>query len=161
MISYLQGVRRVHGERLGNQGAELVNKIINAANRLDELIQDLLTLNRVAQQPIHLGAVVSAMISELPALQEPNATVSIVHRLHKVFGHRASLIQCFSNLLLNAAKFVKPGVHPTVKVWSEPFDGRIRIWVEDNGISIPVNQRERIFGLFQRLHRNRSWSGDR
>ena len=79
--------------------------------------------------------------------------------MDKVFGHRASLNQCFSNLLLNAVKFVKPGVHPEERIWSESLNGRVRIWVQDNGIGIPKEQHERIFGLFQRLQMEGFYQG--
>ncbi|HWH71853.1 MAG TPA: ATP-binding protein, partial [Candidatus Sulfotelmatobacter sp.] len=82
--------------------------------------------------------------------------------------------QIFSNLLSNAVKFVAPGVHPRVRVRAEMEresekganedlgreNGRkVRICVEDNGIGIPKEQQEKIFGMFQRMHRAEEYPG--
>lgn len=88
-----------------------------------------------------------------------------------VLGNETLLIQCFSNLLGNAVKFVRRNTRPRVRIWAEP-SGRmapedksessevhlvrparpVRIWIEDNGIGISKSARHRLFGMFQRLH---------
>ena len=88
----------------------------------------------------------------MPEFQESRAEISIAQPLHKVLGHEALLSQCLSNLLGNAVKFVGPGVRPHVKIWTEAFNDRVRVWVTDNGVGIPKGKQDRIFGLFQRLH---------
>ncbi|MGN6554448.1 MAG: sensor histidine kinase [Verrucomicrobiota bacterium] len=62
------------------------------------------------------------------------------------------LTQTLSNLLHNAVKFVKSGQKPSVKVWSEPRDGHIRLFVQDEGIGIPAENQNKIFDIFQRAH---------
>jgi signal transduction histidine kinase len=74
-------------------------------------------------------------------------------------GNSALLTQVFSNLLGNALKFVPPERDPQVNIRAEKFDGRVRVWVEDNGIGIEAGQQEKIFGLFQRLHRPDRFAG--
>jgi signal transduction histidine kinase len=46
-----------------------------------------------------------------------------------------------------------------VRIWAEDQDVRFRIWVEDRGIGIPQDAREKIFGMFQRLHRSEEYPG--
>ena len=65
----------------------------------------------------------------------------------------------FSNLLGNALKFMPNGRKPEVRVRAEIKQDTARIWVEDNGIGVPADQREKIFGLFQRLHRADQYAG--
>src|SRR5512144_1038432 len=76
-----------------------------------------------------------------------------------VLGNQAGLVQCFSNLLGNAVKFIPPGARPWVRIWTEDHGDRLRIWVEDRGIGIPKDSQERIFGMFQRLHRSEEYPG--
>jgi signal transduction histidine kinase len=76
-----------------------------------------------------------------------------------VLGHEAFLTQCISNLLSNAVKFVAPGVKPKVVVCTKPFGEEVRLWVEDNGIGIPVENQKQIFGIFQRLHGHTAYPG--
>jgi signal transduction histidine kinase len=67
-------------------------------------------------------------------------------------AHRGTLVRVVANLLSNAVKFVEPGKAPMVRVSTEPRGGRVRLWVEDNGIGLKPEHRERIFRVFERLH---------
>jgi len=151
-------------DRLGPEGNELVSQIIDGARRLDTLIQDVLTFGRVGREEIALDAVdlqalIGRIIGRSPGLRQPNATITIDGQLLKVLGHEPLLSQCLMNLLENAVKFVPPGVQPKVRIRTEPRDGRVRVWVEDNGIGIAKEQQARVFGLFQRLHRQDAYPG--
>jgi CheY-like chemotaxis protein len=67
-----------------------------------------------------------------------------------VLGNQAGLTQCFSNLLGNAVKFVRPGEKPQIRVWAEERAGWARIWVEDKGIGISKEMLPRVFDMFSR-----------
>ncbi|HYE61081.1 MAG TPA: HAMP domain-containing sensor histidine kinase, partial [Phycisphaerales bacterium] len=152
------------GDKLGPQEQELLKKTINAASRLDRLIQDVLTYTRVTRQPVALNRVdveqlLRQIIDERPELQAPNAEIFVEGRFEPVRGHEASLTQCITNLLDNAVKFVAPGRLPRVRIWSEVTDDGIRLWFEDNGIGIPKEAQSRLFGIFQRVHDDRTYPG--
>src|SRR6185503_3824464 len=74
-------------------------------------------------------------------------------------GSEPLLHQILANLIGNALKFVAPGVAPRVRVWTESADSKVKIWIEDNGIGIPQEHRERVFGVFQRLNRAEDFPG--
>jgi signal transduction histidine kinase len=76
-----------------------------------------------------------------------------------VTGNEALLTQCIANLLGNAVKFVAPEVHPRVKIWVEESGGMARFWFEDNGVGIPADAHEKIFGMFERLNQNYEGTG--
>jgi signal transduction histidine kinase len=139
-------------------------------------------------RPVDLAKLLHGIIESYPNLHVDKAEIRIEGELPVVLGNEAGLTHCFSNLLGNAVKFVAPGVKPRVRVWaevkvvnerisesvSEKTDAepslthsltdsltgsRVRIWVEDNGIGIPKQARESIFGMFQRLHRDNEYPG--
>ncbi len=162
--------------------ADMLRRVVRAATRMDSLIQDVLSLSQVIRQPITLSPVdvdglVHALVAECPELGKPRAEIAIASPLLRVMGHEASLSQCLTNLLSNAVKFVKPGVVPHVRVWTEvmalpaiteaPAPGPahpvpsplVRIWVEDQGIGIAAKSCETIFEIFQRLHSNAIYEG--
>ena len=68
--------------------------------------------------------------------------------------------QCISNLLCNAIKFVPVGRIPRVKVWTEPSNGHVRLWVQDNGIGILPNDQGRIFDIFSRVKTKGTYEGN-
>jgi PAS domain S-box-containing protein len=131
-------------------------RIIAAASRLDRLIQDALHYTKVAQQEMPLGPVdLSKLMRELvetyPNLHADKADILIENELPVVLGNDSLLTQCFSNLLGNAVKFVKPCVKPEVRLRAEIRDGMVKIWVKDKGIGIPKNAQARLFQMFQKL----------
>jgi PAS domain S-box-containing protein len=164
MRSFAELLHSGHHGRIEGQGNELLKRIITAATRLDELIEDVLSLSRLTREPVRVEAVdletlLRQLINERPGLQPPQADVSISSPLLDVSGHKASLTQCFSNLLENAVKFVAPGVHPRVLIWTEPAGEKVRVCIQDNGIGIPHEYRDQIFGMFQRLHADEAYAG--
>jgi signal transduction histidine kinase len=74
-----------------------------------------------------------------------------------VLANEAALTQCFSNLIGNAIKFVRPGEIPRVQIWAETRGDRVRVFVRDNGIGIEKEAHEKIFHIFYQL--NRSFDG--
>jgi PAS domain S-box-containing protein len=155
--SFAEILQRELRNQGGPRATDLLGRIATAAGRLDDLIQDVLTLSRLNRErievkPVDLDKLVKDIINERAWLQPPSAEVDVSGHLLPVVGHEASLSQCFSNLLDNAVKFVKPGVRPKVRVWTERHDGVVRANIEDNGIGIASEHFDRIFDMFQRLH---------
>ena len=70
------------------------------------------------------------------------------------------MLQLFQNLLSNALKYHHPQKAPFVKVYSNHQFSRLEIIVEDNGIGIPAEHREHIFGFFHRLHSRDEYEGN-
>lgn len=145
-----------HADKIG-ESAEYLRRVINASNRMDRLIKDVLSFARLSREEIQLGALdldalVHDIIEERPELCPPRAEVVVKGPLAPVVGHDAFLTQCLTNLLGNAVKFVAPGVQPKVEVFTQERDGRVRIHVRDNGIGIREEGQTKLFALFHRLH---------
>lgn len=164
ILSFTEFVIQDCGAELSRTGKDYLEKVSQAARRLDRLIQDVLSLSRVRREQVQMGAVdlerlVESIIQERPQWQEPAAEVRIEGPLSPVRGHEALLTQIVSNLLSNAVKFVTPGVKPKVRVRSEMDADRVRLWVEDNGIGIERHALERVFELFGRNQRAKDYEG--
>lgn len=162
--SFAQIILAEAGEKLGPLEKDLLHKSISAAERLDRLIQDILIYTRVARGPASLQNVdveqlLRQIIAERPELQPPQAEISIQSPLGSVCGHEAHLTQCITNLLGNAVKFVAPGTQPRIRIRSEVHENEIRLWFEDNGIGVPREAQERIFGIFERMHDEKLYPG--
>ena len=146
------------GSGLSENCRDYANRISLSAQFMDALLQDLLAFSRVAKEkfqlaPVDVELVIRAVVARLgPVMQEKNARVEIIGPWAKVWAHEPTLGQALTNLISNALKFVAPGVTPHVRVRMEEKSGFIRVWVEDNGIGIPQDLREKVFQLFTRLH---------
>jgi PAS domain S-box-containing protein len=162
--SYSQLVLEEEGKKLGPDCTGYLRKAIGAAERMDQLIQDVLAFARLSRQeiklePIDLDDLVREIVQERPELQPGKADIRIESPLLMVSGHSASLTQCITNLLDNAVKFVAPGIKPRVRVYSEAHNGRVRLCFEDNGIGIEKEAQRRLFEMFQRIHTGNEYEG--
>ena len=158
VASYSQLLLRRHRGQLSGEAQEFLDFIGDAAKRAQVLIDDLLGLarldsNAVTLEPVALQAVLDDTRSQLERVLLESGALLTHDVLPTVPGDRSQLVQLLQNLVGNAIKFhgaEPPRVH--VGARREP-DGAWRLSVSDNGIGIDARFHERIFTLFQRLHR--------
>jgi two-component system sensor histidine kinase/response regulator len=162
VASYVQLLERRYMGKLDEDAHEFIGFAVDGAKRMQALIDDLLTISRVdtkarPMQPVDLGQALAAAVRSLRiAIEESQAEVQAAP-LPVVRGDSAQLTQVFQNLLSNAIKFCQG--KPQISL-SARREGRLwRIEVADNGIGVPPEYRERIFGMFQRLHGRREYAG--
>jgi len=157
IVSFTQLALEEFGRKVGSPATEYLQKAVASAQRLDHLVLDVLafskaTRNKVCSENIDLDALVQGILQERPEWNPPHAEVVVESPLLAILGDRASMTQCLTNLLDNGVKFVRPGVAPQLRVWTQRVGSRVRVCVADNGIGIPDSAQSRVFELFQRAH---------
>jgi len=147
----------VHGPTMEPKLRSLLDKVGSSAQRMEQLIADILEYSRVVRAdlklaPISLDEFLPAIIRQNPDLQPPRASVAICAPLDPVIGHEPCLSQAITNILRNAVKFVRPGDSPRIQLWTERHNGTVRLWIKDNGVGINPKYHDRLFRLFERAH---------
>lgn len=163
------------GEVLNEQGLDSLERMQNAAQRMQALIDDLLTLSRITTkaQPfvnVNLSQVVKEVLSDLEVrIGQTNGQVE-VGELPTIEADPVQMRQLFQNLLSNALKFHQ-GAMPLVKIDSQllnqeqqPVNDTVtaqycQVMVKDNGIGFNEKYLDRIFNVFQRLHSRNEYEG--
>jgi len=146
--------------RAGNQ--ERMNKdmsrVNEAVDKMHRLLNELLELSRVGRmmnppEPISFEFLVSDAIEILQGrLQATSTLLKIADHFPVVQGDRRRLLQVIQNLMDNAAKFSASQSRPMIEIGWNGFENNMPIFfVKDNGIGIPTEHQERIFGLFNKL----------
>ncbi len=162
----MQGYARVllsdYGGALDEEAKRYLERIRSSANRLDRLIQDVLTYSKATRAegrlvPIDLGRMVREVVEIYPMLKAVDVEVATGEAF--VLGYEAILTQCISNLLTNAVKFVVKDRVPNVRVWTESRGQFVRLCVKDNGIGIAPVDQQRIFDIFSRIHADTAYEG--
>jgi signal transduction histidine kinase len=164
MQSFAQILAEESGDKIGPEGQDYIRRIIGASDRMDRLIQDVLTYSRVTRteltlEPVEVEKVLDGILESYPQFQPPQAQIAVRRPLPRVIGNEAALVQCLSNLIGNAIKFVAAGVVPQVEIWSEIHGKRVRLFVRDNGIGIEPDAHEKIFNIFYQLDRSFQGTG--
>jgi PAS domain S-box-containing protein len=164
MQGFSEAVLEDYGDKLDEQGRTYLERIRNAGERLDKLIQDLLSYTRISRedsplQAIDLNPLIASIIERDPLLNAPDTLVHIEGKLPQVLGREAALVQVLSNLLGNAAKFVPQGTAAKIQIRSEDRGNRARIWIGANGIGVSAQDQERIFQMFVQVNEGRVYGG--
>jgi len=153
-----------YGDRFDEQGREYLQRLTAASFRMQRLIDDLLALSR-ASRPSRPGRVdVGPLVREVvewmrPQIEGEGVTVEMEEGLPEVLADSAQVEQIFRNLIGNGLKF-NESERPLVRVGFKGEEGRMGVfYVRDNGIGIEPQYHERIFGMFQRLHRREEYDG--
>lgn len=169
-------VTSLAGETMPEHARKYHKRMMAGMERMLALIDDLLIYARVTsgpqtRSPVDLGDVLRSVLADMDdRIQQTGAQVE-VEPMPVIMAEPHQMRQLFQNLIGNAIKFHRPGVAPVVRVRAHLLDGQdsplqtrrpgsvCRILVEDNGIGFSNEHRERIFGLFQRLHNRDEYEG--
>lgn len=155
--SFAQMLARRYQGQLGTDADEFITHMVNGTYRMSQLIQDLLTYSRVAnQQPepsaVDLNRTVQWAMENLHGAIENSSATVICSVLPTVAGDEIRLVQVFQNLISNSIKYRREDAAPRIEISAEPCGKEWRVCVRDNGQGFNPQYCERIFGIFKRLH---------
>jgi two-component system sensor kinase FixL len=149
---------------LDERGADYLNRMLNAARRMQTLINNLLTLSRITTraQPfvsINLADVARKVVSDLELHIERAGGRVETGEMPTIDADPTQMRQLLQNLINNGLKFQYPEKKPVIKVYGQLLNDICEITVEDNGIGFEEKYLDRIFGVFQRLHGRGQYDG--
>jgi signal transduction histidine kinase len=163
VTSFSQMLNEEYREQVGEDGGQYLDYLMEASNRMRNLIKGLLDYSRLGREAqmgaVNVEAVFHAIVADLHvAITESNADVS-AGPLPSIQGYETEFRQLLQNLLSNAIKFRKPNEAPEVRVSAERKGNFWEFSVKDNGIGIAPEHHEKIFLIFQRLHNRSLYEG--
>jgi PAS domain S-box-containing protein len=152
------------GESLDETGRRYVKNIINSAKQAGTMVDELLTFSRMGRaEMMHKRVDLKALVEALRRELEPEAAGREVEwrvaALPEVEGDPAMLRLAFQNLLGNAVKYTRGVPTPVVEVGSFAGEGETVVYVRDNGAGFDMKYVDKLFGVFQRLHRAEEFEG--
>ena len=161
--NYLSLLENKHSNQLDAEALRLIGVSTAAADRMRNLINDLLDFSRVgsdvALRQVDLRELVDEILEEQQAEIQATGAVVDLGSLPTIMGHRTDLKQLFQNLISNALKYRRPTVAPRVSIQVTDEGHQYRFAIRDNGIGIDRQYFERVFQIFQRLHGRNQYSG--
>jgi light-regulated signal transduction histidine kinase (bacteriophytochrome) len=154
------------GGALSAEGRKLIGVIRAECHRMVQMIEDLLAFSRLAQQPlktrsVSMNELVSEILLELHPTCEGRSVQFLVGELGTAEADTALVKQALLNLLSNAIKFTSKIERPSIEVGSrsDPTTENRIYFVRDNGAGFDMKHAQRLFGVFERLHRLEEYEG--
>ncbi|HEX4131811.1 MAG TPA: ATP-binding protein [Pirellulales bacterium] len=163
VISFSQLLEQDVGPALNDTARKDLYYIVEAAQRMRKLVQDLLAYSRAGRSAMNLELVsldkcVDRALDAIALRVEESGAQLSRDSLPEVYGDRTLLTQLYQNLICNALKFVRDR-KPVIRLTAESDGRHWTLGVEDNGIGIAPEYRQQIFGPFQRLHSRSEYEG--
>ena len=165
VTSFLTLIEKKYSDKLDLKGLEYIKFAVEGAKNMRQIILDLLHFSRIADNEAHYEHIeLSEIINDVCLLQsklitEKNAKITF-DNLPAIFSMRHYLQQLFQNLISNALKYSKDNVPVHISIASVSFKTYDLLSVTDNGIGIEQEYFDKIFILFQRLHRKDEYQGN-
>lgn len=165
LISYSEILSEEIGGSISEHGEKALSRIQESATRMSEMVDSLLTLSRVENQDIdkNITNISTPLNSALQTLyheiENASIEISVNSEMPEVAIDAPMFERLFVNLIENAISYRKPDVPLTIDISSEYKNNECIVSVRDNGIGIAEEYLERIFTIFQRLHRDDNGSG--
>ncbi len=161
--SFSQLLEKRYKDRLDEDANEFIGFIVDGAQHMKLLIDDLLTYSRVTShakefENVDLENVLDVVFSNLSFYLEENKVIITKDSLPVVFADPSQMGQIFQNLISNAIKFHN-GSTPKIHISSQKSETEWIFAVADNGIGIDPNYQEQIFEVFKRLHTRNEYPG--
>ncbi len=154
-----------YADKLDDEGRQFLYNVRQAAQQMGQLINDLLAYSRLERRELHaepvalqdlIGALLARRAEEIKARGVAvNVTVPAV----SVSADREGLTMALRNLLENALKFTRDTPHPEIEIGGRDTGDACILWVRDNGVGFDMKFHDKIFAIFQRLHRAEDYPG--
>jgi PAS domain S-box-containing protein len=149
---------------LDEKSRHFMAMISDSSKKMGTLIDDLLSFSRMGRSEMIAAQVdLDGLVDEVICQLEPEAGSRNVEwniaPLPSVRGDRPMLKIVFTNLISNALKFTRPREHPQVEIGATQNPNEAVIFIRDNGVGFEMEYADKLFGVFQRLHRQEDFEG--
>ncbi len=153
-----------YSPQFDNTGKDYLRRIRTASQRMGSLIDDLLHLSKVSRKemihkPVDLAEIASEVIQELEKVEPQRKVYVDIPEYIDAYGDRDLLRIVMENLLSNAWKYTSKTEDPRIELGTLQEMGKTVFYVKDNGAGFDMNFADKLFGAFQRLHRDDEFEG--
>jgi light-regulated signal transduction histidine kinase (bacteriophytochrome) len=164
VLAYTSALVEDYGQLIDDEGRRLLGIVHTEAARMGELIDDLLAFSQLGRQhivsvPTDMESLVREVIAAQTQLNGGSTAAIDIGALPSVRGDRALLRQVWTNLISNALKYSSKKDQPHLRIWAVTDGGRVIYNVQDDGVGFDMAYADKLFGVFQRLHRSEEFAG--
>ena len=150
-------------EALDEEGRRFLNNILNNAEAMSAMIEDLLTFYRLSEKQFAPTAIDMEQLTKdvLVSAKKPGAEPEVkMSKLPTISADPAQMRLAWEHLIENALKFTKRQTKPVIEFGSDLRDGQYVLWIKDNGIGFDMQYANKLFQVFQKLQKEPDFEGN-
>jgi len=164
VVSFLERLENKYYNQIDDKGKKYIEFAVDGGKRMRRMIMDLLDYSRVGRRNGKLEQIdLNEIIEEVKALNktliDESAAIIKSNLMPTITAYRSPVLQVFHNVISNALKYQNKGVSPEIIINFKSIEDYIQIAIKDNGIGIDADFYDKVFAVFQRLHRREEYSG--
>jgi PAS domain S-box-containing protein len=153
-----------YGNQLDEEANRLMNNIMNNAQKMGHLIDDLLNFSRLGRKELSITNVTTAQMvanicTDIKSEQNGHSPQFKLNELLPVEADAIAIKQVWINLISNAAKYSRLKESAVIEIGSEEKNDEVIFYVKDNGVGFDMRYVDKLFGVFQRLHAESEFEG--
>ena len=161
---YASILSRKYKDNLNEDETRLVQGIKEHTLQMGQLIDDLLNFSKLGRaelvrKPLDMNELVNAVISQLRLGNEKLNARFRFQELKPSYGDKSLLYQVWVNLISNAIKYSRKELNPIVEIGTRQINNEEVYYVKDNGVGFDMQNYNKLFGVFQRLHKQSEFEG--
>jgi PAS domain S-box-containing protein len=161
--NYMKLFVKDYGKDFNEESQQYIDAVIQASNRMDTLIRNLLDYSRLSQlkklELTNLNTLINEVIEDLNAVIRKTDAKITIEPLPTIKVYPVEFKLLFQNLITNAIKFRKKDLSPEIHISASKTGPIWQFQVSDNGIGIADEDKEKVFLMFKRLHSRSEYEG--
>jgi PAS domain S-box-containing protein len=155
---------REYGEKLDEEGKRICSIITGNSKKMGQLIDELLALSRLSRTEmrfslIDMKTLAAAIYDELATPEMRRRITFKIDSITNIYGDPTLIRQVWTNLISNAIKFSSYREHLVISITGSEKESHAVYCVKDNGAGFNMKYKEKLFGVFQRLHSEKEFEG--
>lgn len=164
MVGYTELLQKNSAASVDDKGRRYISMILESAKRMGTLIDDLLSFSRIGRAEtretmVNLNQVVQEIQNEVWREIEGRTVTWKVQPLPDVYGDRSMLKVALLNLISNAVKFTSKEPAAEIDIGVTDTKNDYVVFIKDNGVGFEMKYVDKLFGVFQRLHKMNEFEG--
>ena len=161
---YMNIFSEEYSDRFDDEARRLVNIILKNAQKMGQLIDDLLAFSRLgrkelAKQNVSMKGIVHDVWQEQTQLVGQRHIEFVLKEIHEAYADSVTIRQLWVNLVSNAIKYTRHKKNAVVEIGSEEKEDIVTYYIKDNGAGFNMRYYGKLFGVFQRLHSDKEFEG--
>ena len=161
---YSEILTDTYGHALDAEAKKYVQRIHASAQEMDRIIEDLLKLSRLGRQELklqrtNLNEIIQSILADMESVTQARKIEWNIGELQEAECDRGLIKQVLANLISNAVKYTRQRDLAVIEIGQTVIQGERVICVRDNGAGFDMKLADKLFGAFQRLHRQDEFEG--